>query len=265
LTILAFENVLLSLDRSAYEQLWLGGLEQADAAADSALRKRLRDMLALLRQLQALSNASARSSWQTALRKVGSGEALLTVMGDWGWAQLGTDAESAVATVPFPGTAKTFVYTPDSFAVPRELGKSGFPARSFLHDVVEDKAALIDFSNAKHSIPPRRDLTPDEVARLESASLRDTYAEFQRCEGGVDSCELLLAVSGLAPPPGADGCFDEMDALLALAVVGDGAAVAPPEPRACNTPFPQTSQEAEQRLLDLLLEVAHRRFAADCR
>lgn len=262
LTILAFENVLLSLGRPAYENLWSGGL---DGRGEGALRGQLAGMLERLRQLRNASNAALRVDWQAALRQVGAGEALMTVMGDWGWAQLDDAMQADVGTLTFPGTASSFVYTPDSFAVPRELGKSGFPARSFLHDVVEDKLALIEFSNAKHSIPPRKDLSEQDIAQLSSAGLRDTYRDFVRCSLGDSRCQLLLAVSGLAPPPGADPCFDEMDALLALATADADTRVVPPEARSCSEPFPRSNQEAEQRLLDLLIQVAHRPFAAACR
>jgi hypothetical protein len=172
---------------------------------------------------------------------------------------------ASVEVSTFPGTAGTFVYTPDSFAVPRELKKSGFPAHSFLHDVVEAKDALIEFSNAKHSIPPRSDLSDSEVEALTSESLRSTYRQFKSCNESAEACKLLLAVSGLGPPPGTDPCFDEIDALLTYAVTGS----APPEElldaRSCAEPFPRSSAEAESRLIELLLVIGKRGFAADCR
>jgi glucose/mannose transport system substrate-binding protein len=263
LTIIAFENVLLSLGREAYKTLWLGGLENFDQKQADALRTSLVEMLQVLRELHRYSDVTAPVSWQDALRQVGAGEALLTITGDWGFAQLDAEAAARVDTVTFPGTAGRFVYTPDSFAVPRELKKNGFPARAFLNDVVADKEALIAFANAKHAIPPRKDLTDPEIDTLSSESLRSTYRQFANC-GGPD-CELLLAVSGLAPPPGTDPCFDDMDALLAQAVTGD----APPNDgsvsRQCGQEPPTTSEEAEARLIELLLDVATRRFAATCR
>ena len=264
LTVLAFENVLLSLSREAYRTLWLGELAHDDGEGTQLLERELRHMLEVLRALVEHSNSAARVEWQTAMTQVGSGEALMTVTGDWGWAQL-TDAErDHVATVPYPGTADSFVYTPDSFAVPRELGKNGFPARSFLRDVVADKAALIEFSNQKHSIPARSDLTPDEVATLGTESMRRTYERYAECDARANGCEPLLAVSGLAPPPGAQPCTDDVDALLTLAVTGHRE---PPEPeqRLCTEGFPYTSAAAEERLIELLLSVAKARFAADCR
>jgi ABC-type glycerol-3-phosphate transport system substrate-binding protein len=264
LTIVAFENVLLSLSRDAYETLWMGGLEGAIEERHAALRATLQEMLALLRDLRSFSDTKANVSWQDALRRVGAGEALLTITGDWGFAQLDPEMLAKVETITFPGTADTFVYTPDSFAVPRELKKNGFPARSFLESVVADKAALIDFSNAKHSIPPRNDLTDTEVSLLASESLRETYRQFVDCTSS-QSCKLLLAVSGLAPPPGTDPCFDEMDSLLGFAVTGRDPFDDSSVPRRCASELPRTGAEAEARLLDLLLQVAQRRFAADCR
>jgi glucose/mannose transport system substrate-binding protein len=264
LTIIAFENVLLSLRRRAYETLWLGGLESFDQERSDDLRTSLVEMLQVLRELHGYS-VSPDLSWQDALRQVGAGEALLTITGDWGFAQLDADAAARVETVTFPGTAGKFVYTPDSFAVPRELKKNGFPARSFLLDVVADKEALIAFSNAKHSIPPRNDLKDFEIDSLNSESLRSTYRQFASCGGSDGSCELLLAVSGLAPPPGTDPCFDEMDALLAFAVTGDAPAHDGSVARQCGRDLPTTSEGAESRLIELLLDVATRRFAAACR
>jgi ABC-type glycerol-3-phosphate transport system substrate-binding protein len=265
LTIVAFENVLLSLGHNAYQTLWMGGLETADTKRAAQLRGSLTEMLSVLRELRSYTDVSTRLSWQDALRQVGSGEALLTITGDWGYAQLDPEATAGVDTVTFPGTADKFVYTPDSFAVPRELKKNGFPARSFLDDVVANKAALIAFSNAKHSIPPRNDLSDDEVAALSSESLRSTYRQFTSCGSSDSDCELLLAVSGLAPPPGTDPCFDEMDGLLAYAVSGDAPADDGSGARQCRQELPTTSDEAEARLIELLLDVATRRFAATCR
>jgi ABC-type glycerol-3-phosphate transport system substrate-binding protein len=265
LTIIAFENVLLSLGHDAYETLWTGGLENADAAQIDEMEATLREMLMVLRTLRTFSDFSTQVSWQDAVRQVGDGEALMTITGDWGVAQLSPEQAARVEVVTFPGTLGTFVYTPDSFAVPRELKKSGFPARSFLHDVVEAKDSLIEFSNAKHSIPPRRDLTPDQIAALTSESLRSTYRQFASCNDSPETCKVLLAVSGLGPPPGTDPCFDEMDALLTFAIAGTKPSNDSLDARLCRDPFPATSAEAESRLIERLLLIGKQRFAAACR
>lgn len=266
LTILAFENVLLSLSRDAYQTLWLGELASDGGKGAEQLELQLRRMLETLRELVRYSNFAARLEWQDAVRQVGSGEAVMTVTGDWGWAQLPDEHRDNVATVAYPGTADSFVYTPDSFAVPRDLHKNGFPARSFLRDVVANTTALIEFSNLKHSVPPRRDLTTSEIAMLGTESMRRTYERFSDCDASAGGCQLLLAVSGLAPPPGAEPCTDDVDALLTLAVTGRGPSRAQIDNRLCTEQrFPNTAALAEERLIELLLSVAKKRFAADCR
>jgi hypothetical protein len=259
---MAFENVLLGLQHDAYETLWMGGLEDdADGARALELESSLHEMVAVLRNMVQYSNAKEQLTWQEAMRQVGDGEALFTVTGDWGWAQLLEPVVPSVAAVTFPGTTGTFVYTPDSFAVPREFGKSGYAAHSFLHDVLGDREILRRFSNAKHSIPPRQDLDDDYINQLGAETLRSSYRRFTECSKGIDNCKLLLAVSGLGPPPTSMACFDSMDAWLTLAVTGRDPAPTPH--RDCATP--KTSSEAEWALVDLLLSVAHQRFAADCR
>jgi glucose/mannose transport system substrate-binding protein len=265
LTIIAFENVLLSLSRDAYETLWTGGLASAQPARISEMSATLKQMVSVLRGLRAFSNFAEHVSWQDAVRQVGDSEALMTITGDWGFAQLEQEVVGRVEISTFPGTAGTFVYTPDSFAVPRELKKNGFPARSFLHDVVENKKALIEFSNAKHSIPPRSDLSQTEVAALTSESLRSTYEQFVSCSDSNKDCKLLLAVSGLGPPPGTDPCFDEIDALLTFAVTGNAPSAELLDARLCDEPFPRDGDEAEARLIELLLAIGKQHFAADCR
>jgi ABC-type glycerol-3-phosphate transport system substrate-binding protein len=247
LTVLAFENVLLGQGKEAYRTLWRGGLQSDDGRRRTALVDSLEGMVGYLRALVDISPVDPALSWQDAVRKVGSGRALFTVTGDWGWAQLDESQAARVETVPFPGTSKSFVYTPDSFAVPRELRKSGYRARTFLESVVASKTTLLEFSHVKHSIPPRRGVLPEDFT---TPSLLKTYEEFRDCSDGASDCELVLAVSGLGPPPGADDGFDDLDALLTLAVTGD---------------VPGDRERAEQELVDLLLRIGEQAFAADCR
>ncbi len=263
LTIVAFENVLLSLGNAAYETLWQGGLIGDDGTRRSELRRTLKRMVELLQDLAGVSNLDQQLTWQDALKHVEAGRALMTVTGDWGWAQLSEQAPESVATVSFPGTQGVFVYTPDSFAVPREVMKDGFPAHYFLHDIVEDKDAVLEFAALKHAIPARNDLSDADLERLPTASLRETYERFRRCDSQQD-CKLLLAVSGLGLPPGTDPCFDDIDALLTLAVSGRSPTEQAKAERDCKEPFPPDRAAAAERLVDLLITIGSRRFAPEC-
>jgi ABC-type glycerol-3-phosphate transport system substrate-binding protein len=265
LTVVAFENVLLGLGRDAYETLWMGGLAQDQGAKRRALSTKLERMVEVLKELMAHSNAETPLTWQDAVRRVGSGDALFTVTGDWGYAQLTDEQTSKVATVAFPGTRDAFVYTPDSFAVPRQLGRSGFAARAFLHDAIENPDILLQFSRRKHSIPPRRDLGSKDLEQLSSPSQRESYEAFSRCNAGDGNCHLLLAVSGLGPPPGTNHCFDRIDALLTQAVTGASTLnSAPAAEGECRTPA-SSADEARQVLLRVLLDIGNQPFAAGCR
>lgn len=261
LTIVAFENVLLGLGNDAYRTLWMGGLQGDDGHKAAKLETSLHDMLEVSRQLLAHSTYDRGDRWQDSIRLVGAGSALLTIMGDWAYAQLEDVDKPNVATVTFPGTQGKFVYTPDSFAVPRELGKNGYLARHVLHNVFDNKAALLAFANKKHALPPLVALDPSEL----EPGLRDTYQQFTDCRQGKDDCELLLAVSGLGPSPGALPCLDDAEALLALAMAGKQPSEQMLADRTCPEEMPTDPAHAEARLIKLWLEVGQRRFVAGCR
>src|SRR5690606_13673316 len=110
--------------------------------------------------------------------------------------------------VPFPGTGEAFVYTPDSFAVPRRGGTDGAGAHVWLREVVSDQTTQVRFANIKNSIPAIRDLDDNTLDGLVHERLRDTYRQFAACQTEGSSCRLLLAVSGLGPPPATDPCLD---------------------------------------------------------
>lgn len=266
LTLVAFENVLLGLTEDAYETIWMGGLEGAGSTRRSELTAVLKRMLGVVRGLVRVSNFQHGVTWQEAIQQVGSGQALLTINGDWAFAALPEEHKGGVQISVFPGTHGKFAYTPDSFAVPRDLEKNGFAARFFLRDVVGDKTTLLRFSNAKHAIPPRRDLDDADRAQLTYPSLLSTYDDFVRCTDPRSDCEPVLAVSGLAPPPGSDPCFDEIEALLRYAVTGVEPEHDPEDERLCKKwLFPGDSKEAEARLLEVLIGIGGHRFAEACR
>src|SRR5690606_37440729 len=104
---------------------------------------------------------------------------------------------------------------------------------------------------------------------LKNARLTATYREFADCQLPGSDCRLLLAVSGLGPPPGADPCFDEVGKLLLRAIgiwsLEDLDAVEDGEPRTCEKTLPGDPEEAANALIDLMVGVADKPFARRCR
>lgn len=266
LTILAFDNMLAGEPAGLYEATWTG---RPNGETDQELRPGLERLASQLQRLTPLTNLGERLPWQDATRAVGRGEALFLVMGDWALAQLTPEERDAVTVVPFPGTADTFVYTPDSFSVPRRDSDDGAAAHLWLREVLDHQPTQLAFARAKQAIPAVRGLGDAALAELESDYLARSYRKFEGCQSASSGCRLLLAVSGLAPPPGANPCFDEVGYLLSR-VTGvesqdelDG--ILPGPERTCETPLPETSDEAKAQLVDLLLDISRSAYAAECR
>ncbi len=261
LMVLAFENVLASYGRFAYESLWAG----SDALSSTEIRGVLLELSEDLESLGQFVPQLPRS-WQQATEAVGEGEALLTVGGDWTRAQLDEADLSShkVVTVPFPGTKDVFVYTPDSFAVPREVESDGSIEHRWFSSVLSDPATQVRFARQKQAIPAMSDLTPSQISSLGSDYLRDSYRQFAICHEDPDSCRLLLAVSGLGPAPNVDPCFDRLGRILAMIM---GMEYAPPDSydQECERPIPLTRAAATDELIELLVGVAEDGFVRECR
>jgi hypothetical protein len=261
LMLVAFENILASYGASVYESIWYGSARLSEDELEPYLHRLADD----LRRLGRLVGEETRS-WQEAAADVGEGRALLTVGGDWMRAQVdpSTLQQRRVVTVPFPGTEATFVYTPDSFAVPSDAQSDGSAARRWLHDVADDLSTQLQFARIKQAIPARSGLGEDDLALLQSDYLKTSYLEFADCDKKAKECRMLLAVSGLGPAPNVDPCFDRLGRVLAMIA---GMRFIEPEPgtQACARAMPGTSEDAEQELLHLLLGLARSPFREECR
>src|SRR5690606_37049690 len=112
------------------------------------------------------------------------------------------------------------------------------------------------------------DLDDNTLDGLVHERLRDTYRQFAACQTEGSSCRLLLAVSGLGPPPATDPCLDDVEKLLSR-VVGtvsqaelDAAkeAGAPgirePKEHACDLSLPDDASAAADVLVELLVRVS---------
>jgi glucose/mannose transport system substrate-binding protein len=113
----------------------------------------------------------------------------MTVMGDWAKGALvqlqGVPGET-FGQIPFPGTQGSFIFTADTFPLPR-----GAPSREAALDLLEtfvSSAGEAAFNPIKGSIPARTDADPSIYDPLGRVTLRDFRQD-----------RLFLALSGLVP------------------------------------------------------------------
>lgn|GEM_PF-3181610 len=307
--LLALDHLMPTIE-NVYESVWLGQAKGYSSKEQDALRSTLSETwLPLLTRMSASSSLSENLSentrraeqarrdgskytplnWRDSLRQVIEGKAFFTAMGDWAWAdaeliqsQSTHNKPSPLRAIPFPSETPAFVYTPDTFAIPRNTHDAGMPAHYWLKEVVGDKETQIAFSRVKHSIPPRKDLDESDLVELHNPRVVDTYRYFRRCQADHSNCRLRLAVSGLGWSPGTDACHNQIPSLILLATGHQlppthPADAVPPqggaggetgdvdEERACPTPLPTSQDGAKRLLMDRLLETATHPFADKCR
>ncbi len=184
LALLFFENLLIAKQGASFYAQYFSG--KIDAAADPRMLEVLDESLRLWRY----TNEDARQiEWDAAVAMVHDGRAAMTVMGDWAKGtleQLGGVPGKSFGQIPFPGTAGVFVFTADTFPLPK-----GAPRRkdalAFLGTLasIEGQNA---FNPIKGSIPARTDIDPAAYDTLARAMIKDFRQD-----------TLQLALSGLAP------------------------------------------------------------------
>ncbi len=261
ITLVAFESFLASYGNGIYESIWQGGTQ---AIPNSEMIEGITLLAEHLRRLGAVGNLADALSWQDATKLVVDGSALMTISGDWIRAAVDETLRDRIVTRLFPGTQGTFVYTPDSFSVPRRSQTDGSSAHAWFRDVINDKTTQLKFAREKQAIPALANLKSSELASLESDYLIANYEEFADCQKPNSECRLLLAVSGLGPAGAHDPCFDQLGMILAT-IAGQKYPQEIWNSHDCETPIPQSSAEAEKALVQLLLDVSARPFARRCR
>ena len=135
LALLFFENLLIAKQGADFYRQYFSG--KVDNAADPRVLEVLDESLRLWRY----TNADARQiEWDAAVAMVHDGRAAMTVMGDWAKGaleQLGGVPGKTFGQIPFPGTAGVFVFTADTFPLPR-----GAPRRKDALDFLGTLASL---------------------------------------------------------------------------------------------------------------------------
>jgi len=120
MALLFFENLLVGRQEGAlYQQLF------GDPAAFDPFSPEFVATLEDFRKLMSYANDDAKDlPWDKAMARVLKGEAAMTIMGDWakGYADAQEEEEyrTAYGFIPMPGTSRTFVFTTDTFGLPKK-------------------------------------------------------------------------------------------------------------------------------------------------
>lgn len=233
LLLLAFENVLPALyGEQFYMDFWSGRSPATPSGGDwtEAVAAALSCVQRLVRTTAQPNVAALGWADAAATVKNQNGAADFVVMGDWLNGTLRDELEDgSIESAPFPGTERMFVFTSDTFPLPRAAGDLD-EAEALLETIASSKAQL-EFSKRKGSIPARTDL--DVTALGVRAS--DTKAAFDDPDVAK-----LPALSGFLPyyyP------LDELGvALLAMVEPGAGDAELDAVVRLMETSYPLLSR-----------------------
>ncbi len=191
-----------------YMSYWQGGKSADDPAMQAALDYMI--------QLWPYFNADANDlDWTHGIDHMfdtgapGDADApcVMTVMGDWAKGYLQSDVHGWVPGVdfeqiPFPGTVGTFVFTADSFPLPKGA-PNRVGARALL-EVIGSTEGQIQFNLKKGSIPIRAD-----------ADMSDFDATAQKTKADFDGDQLVTALSGLLPSGKFGTLADSLKQMLA--------------------------------------------------
>jgi len=193
LSQMTFEMILPALAGSEYyRDFWLGkksgDAKEVVAAMEVALHLYCGGTDTSDCRSTSYFNADADEiDWNRSLLKLVEKSAMMVAMGDWskGFLQekeLTPGKEFDI--VPFPGSEDTFVFTSDTFPLPKgATNREG--ALALLHPFASVEAQ-VDFNQLKGSIPARKDV---DMGRFDSVTL-NTLRDFR-------SAEKVLALSGL--------------------------------------------------------------------
>lgn len=185
LSTLVFENIFPAVAGGDYYQRFWTGQESADSAEVAAT-------LDYLARLWPYFNADANNlSWTGGIDHMFDEESAcaMTVMGDWTKGYLETKGWTAgtdFGQLPFPGSEGTFVFTADSFPLPK--GAQNRVAAESLLETIGSVEGQLAFNRIKGSIPVRTDVEPSEFDQVARQTMRDFAAD-----------NLVKAMSGLLP------------------------------------------------------------------
>jgi len=174
LTLLAFEAVLVAEAGTEYYREFFSGRRSPD---DPELRSALAHVGRLL---DVANDDAAELEWDGAVDRMRSGEAAMTIMGDWAKGYLlneGCRPGVDFGQAPSPGCARAFVFATDVFGLPK---RAPHPADAIdLLKVFGSREGQWAFNRLKGSIPARIDVEAPRDDVLACATSR-AFAESTR-------------------------------------------------------------------------------------
>ncbi len=208
LSLLLFENILVARGGGLYYRDFLVGRGDAFAPEIAASVEDLRTLLSY-------TNGNATQlTWSGAVEMVRTGQAAMTIMGDWAkgyfLANQGTP-DVSFGEIPMPGTAGTFVFTTDTFGLPK--GVRNREGALDLLKVFGSREGQDTFNPIKGSIPARKDASTDAYDVMAQRTINDFRS------AALDPMTLVPATALLAPPE----FIEAIDKALARFVVDGNA------------------------------------------
>jgi glucose/mannose transport system substrate-binding protein len=174
LSLLAFENLLIAIaGPTFYRELFEG--------KRSARAPELREMLTELGRLLDAGNPDAPTlAWDEAVDRVRIGSAAMTITGDWAKGYLerrGWLEDHDFLMTASPGTASAFVFTMDTFGLPR--GAKHREGAVDLLRIFGSPHGQTAFNRIKGSLPARNDVLVSPNAGTHEAAARKTRLAFE--------------------------------------------------------------------------------------
>jgi glucose/mannose transport system substrate-binding protein len=191
LQLLLFENLLVARNGGRY---YVEFFRDPKDPFSFEMRRAVED----LRRLLTFTNQDFPGQpWTRGIDLVLQDQAAMTIMGDWAkgyFMAKGRRPDMDFGMVPMPGTEGTFVFTTDTFAIPKGALNPG-GAKDFLR-LLASKDGQEVFNPIKGSIPARSDINRENP--IYDGMAKMTIDHFQ--DALPDPHRLVPAMAILAPP-----------------------------------------------------------------
>ncbi|HEY5955955.1 MAG TPA: ABC transporter substrate-binding protein [Polyangiaceae bacterium] len=193
LSLLVHENLLVSFGGAAfYESFWRGEVVNPDK--NPHLKNAYAEVLSWWKNGW-FNKDMEKITWNEAARRLvseGNERSAFFIGGDWVKGELEWDGQykgdQDFGSVPFPGTAGTFIYTSDCIALP--TGAHNYAGGTALLETFASREGQVAFNSGKGSIPARQDVPITALDAMQLTTAQDFAAAQSR----------VLSVSGLLRP-----------------------------------------------------------------